>query len=212
MRDHLAGGGTDPRRHPRAARPRRRERTAAGGGTRMTCAFAPLFSPARLGLLPPPLAGEGWGGGASGDSRTWDTPLRPLPSPPPQAGEGTQEPHGLRGSSGRHHDRAVGLVHARHAARRARRRRRADRRAVLPDRRDADAVRDRPRPRAAGADRPRHPVAGRAAGEPAGARPPDRHGSGGRLARPDPDGARAAGTRARRQGARALADHRRCRW
>src|SRR5262245_18954696 len=42
----------------------------------------------KLGVLPPPLAGEGWGGGTHGTS------LRscPLPVPPPQAGEGTLEP------------------------------------------------------------------------------------------------------------------------
>ena len=47
------------------------------------------------------------------------------------------------------------LISPRHAPRAARRRRRADRRAVLPGRRHADAVRDRPRPRAAGAHRAR---------------------------------------------------------
>ena len=49
-----------------------------------------------------------------------------------------------------------------------------------------------PGPRAAGAHRPRDPVARRAAREPARARPADRGRSRGRLARPDPDGARAA--------------------
>ena len=80
-------------------------------------------------------------------------------------------------------------VRARHPARGAGRRRRADRRAVLSDRGDADAVRDRPRSRAAGADRPGDPLARRAAREPARARPAVRGRPRGRLARPDPDGA-----------------------
>src|SRR5215510_3377117 len=37
------------------------------------------------GLLPPPLAGEGWGGGR----HQWAADGCPLPVPPPQAGEGT---------------------------------------------------------------------------------------------------------------------------
>ena len=37
----------------------------------------------KLGLLPPPLAGEGWGGEGV------DQIACPLPVPPPQAGEGT---------------------------------------------------------------------------------------------------------------------------
>src|SRR5205085_2435208 len=40
------------------------------------------------GLLPPPLAGEGWGGGKRSSRRL----LRPLPVPPAQAGEGTLLP------------------------------------------------------------------------------------------------------------------------
>ncbi len=36
-------------------------------------------------LLPPPRAGEGWGGGRAGATAGQ---LRPLPNPPPQAGEG----------------------------------------------------------------------------------------------------------------------------
>ena len=43
----------------------------------------------RLGLLPPPLAGEGWGGGGLKCPAVW----RPLPVPPPQAGEGTMWQH-----------------------------------------------------------------------------------------------------------------------
>ena len=49
----------------------------------MTRPLYPL-SPFRS-LLPPPLAGEGWGGGiGEGADRRF-----PLPVPPPQAGEGT---------------------------------------------------------------------------------------------------------------------------
>ena len=73
---------------------------------------------------------------------------------------------------------------------RPRRRRRADRRAVLPDRGHADAVRDRPGPRAARPHRPGDPVARRPAGQPAGARPAVRGRSRGRLARSHPDGRR----------------------
>jgi hypothetical protein len=38
-------------------------------------------------ILPPPLAGEGWGGGLAPSPRRG---VGPLPSPPPQAGEGTR--------------------------------------------------------------------------------------------------------------------------
>jgi hypothetical protein len=43
-----------------------------------------------LGVLPPPLAGEGWGEGERQDSFAGrlDLIARPLPIPPPQAGEG----------------------------------------------------------------------------------------------------------------------------
>ena len=94
------------------------------------------------------------------------------------------------------HEPARGAVHARHPPRRPRRRRRRHRRAVLPDRGGADAVRDRPRPRAARPHRPGDPVARRAAREPADARPAVRRRPRGRLARPDPDG------RARRSNSR----------
>src|SRR5262245_23007523 len=54
--------------------------------------IAPRFSARRrdLGLLPLPLAGEGWGGGEIAHG---SLVACPLPIPPPQAGEGTQEPH-----------------------------------------------------------------------------------------------------------------------
>ena len=102
----------------------------------------------------------------------------------------------------------IALVRPRHAARRSRRRRRADGRAVLPDRGDHDAVRARPRPRSAGAHRPGDPVARRLAGEPARARPAVRHRPRRRIARPLDDGPHAARTGGGGQGHRALADHR----
>ena len=46
-----------------------------------------------LGVLPPPLAGEGWGGGDLAQA----SPHAPSLSFPPQAGEGTLEPHARRG-------------------------------------------------------------------------------------------------------------------
>src|SRR5262245_28199193 len=42
-----------------------------------------------LGALPPALGGEGWGGG---ELARMSLVACPLPVPPPQAGEGTQEP------------------------------------------------------------------------------------------------------------------------
>src|SRR5262245_14490979 len=46
----------------------------------------------RLGLLPPPLAGEGWGGGELAQMKRFvcrpDLVACPLPIPPPQSGEG----------------------------------------------------------------------------------------------------------------------------
>ena len=87
----------------------------------------------------------------------------------------THGPLGIeRGScgSGAPRDRALRPDPPGHPDRAARRRRRADRRAVLSQRGGADAVRGRPRPAAAGAARPRDPLARRPAGEPAHPRPP----------------------------------------
>jgi hypothetical protein len=44
-----------------------------------------MSSSSELGLLPPPLVGEGWGGGHI----RMNLDVCPLPAPPPQAGEGT---------------------------------------------------------------------------------------------------------------------------
>ena len=177
--------------------------------------------PAARGRFPPPLVRGGLGRGVVvAISHASISPPPPL-TPPHASGEGNRrgttrgrEPPAAstvhRGSALRRvaHDRPRRPLPARHAAGGAGRRRRADRRAVLPDRRHADAVRDRARPRAARAHRAGDPLARRAAREPARARPADRGRPRGRLARPDPDGAHAARARARRQGARALAHHR----
>src|SRR5262249_7895809 len=59
------------------------------------CALAGngISTSGKLGLLPPPLAGEGWGGGECAHTNLYagriDLVACPLPIPPPQAGEGT---------------------------------------------------------------------------------------------------------------------------
>ena len=100
------------------------------------------------------------------------------------------------------------LFVARRTARDPRRRRRRHRRAVLPDRGRAHAVRHRPDLALLGPHRTGDPLAWRAAREPAHARSVVRGRSGGRLARPDPDGRHAARTDARGEGAGALAHQR----
>src|SRR5487761_2706477 len=74
--------------------------------------------------------------------------------------------------SGERRDRACRPDSQRHSNRASRRRRRADRRAVLSHRRGVDAVRGRARSRTADAARSCDPVARRAAGEPAHPRSP----------------------------------------
>jgi hypothetical protein len=61
-------------------------------------AWSGISASDELGLLPPPLAGEGWGGGKRAQMHLFACPLdlvaRPLPIPPPQAGEGTHRARG----------------------------------------------------------------------------------------------------------------------
>src|SRR5262249_994340 len=84
-----------------------------------------------LSMLPPPLAGEGWGGG---ELAPMSLVACPLPVPPKQAGEGTQEPiacgprqwsHGSAStlSAARSGCRRKSCIAARAALRRRRRRR-----------------------------------------------------------------------------------------
>jgi len=106
------------------------------------------------------------------------------------------------------HDRPRRADSTRHQNCPSRRRRRADRRAVLPHGYGADAVRDRTGPAALDAARTRDPLARRAAGQPAHARPPVHGRPRGRLARPDRDGPDAAGTGLCGKGIGALARRR----
>src|SRR5262245_9153170 len=60
--------------------------------TRSAFSARSLCSLPTLGLLPPPLAGEGWGGGIQQDSRVRNPP----PPPPPQQGGGDTQPSAER--------------------------------------------------------------------------------------------------------------------
>src|SRR5262245_6293916 len=83
-----------------APTPRRRLRWRARalGRAVMQMQMVPMFvwsginASGELGLLPPPLAGEGWGGGERAHMNFFACPLDlvacPLPIPPPHAGEG----------------------------------------------------------------------------------------------------------------------------
>ena len=168
--------GRPRRRRPRRARP-------AAGGLSLGRATAPPLAcaadrdqAADLAARRTDLRARHRGAGDAGRSharasgrRRADRGGRPW-TDRARRGEGTR-PWGGR-LSGCRDERPFRAPRPRHAARRARRRRRLDRRAVLSDRGHAGAVRDRPRPRAAGAHRPGDPLARRAAGEPARARPP----------------------------------------
>src|SRR5215510_1663204 len=57
-----------------------------GGVSGVAMLYSDIASGGHGLSLPPPLAGEGWGGGSIG----MQCHTCPLPGPPPQAGEGTQ--------------------------------------------------------------------------------------------------------------------------
>src|SRR5262245_66488126 len=60
-------------------------------------AWSGLCASRGLGLHPPPLAGEGWGGGEGAETNRLGCPL---PNPPPLTGEGTDATRG-NGSEGK---------------------------------------------------------------------------------------------------------------